>query len=106
MVLSFRFWLRVDKKVAAIRRNGRKDFQTEEPKEYFVVMDSISCKFFWLEDSLPGFPDRNTCDHVTCDHVPCDLVYENINPKKDKVRRSHKKNRKENLVVPFNESPN
>merc|ERR1711953_498499 len=29
------FWLQVDKKVAAIRRNGRKDFQTEEPKGYF-----------------------------------------------------------------------
>ena len=80
MVLLFRFWLQVDKKVAAIRRNGRKDFQTQEPKGYFEVTDLISFKYFSREDLRPGFPGRS---NWSGDPLPfpgqqerCDLLYE------------------------------
>ena len=81
MAIIFRFWLQVDKNIAATRRTERDDFQTEEPNGYFEVMDLISSGFFmsgrftYVHDrSIPSKDDLTGLVRGTVSTDPLTLI--------------------------------
>ena len=81
MAIIFRFWLQVDKNIAATRRTQREDFQTEEPNGYFEVMDLISSGFFmsgrftYVHDrSIPSKDDLTGLVRGTVSTDPLTLI--------------------------------